>query len=177
MYVFEIFPWEPYQILYRVFFFPTQTLPFALLYYFCPHFRILSVIANMLEDLFGRGLWNKSVSNLFHFVNWVYRWKLQNRWKKCYYRFVNSAIKDLDSLCLARFWLCFLSFERSLVKDGWTGFKVREELAYLYKILHNCSLNFSCFVPYCPLCPIEVQCSGLVTDSNMPKYRPPQWMD
>lgn len=51
----------------------------------------------MLDDLFGRGLWNKSVNDLFHFENGTYRRKLQNRWKKCYYRFANSAIKDIAS--------------------------------------------------------------------------------
>lgn len=51
--------------------------------------------------------------------------------------------------------------------------KAREELAYIRFFIIALKL-FSCFVACCPLRPIEVQRSGSVADSNMPKYRPAQ---
>lgn len=55
-----------------------------------------------------------------------------------------------------------------LLRDDELVLKVREEIAFLRFFVITFKL-FSSFVACCPLHPSEVQCSGLVTDSNMPQ--------
>lgn len=89
---FKIFPWKPYQPF--LIFFPMQySIIFVQILQYCPQYKILGYA--------GRPLWKRIseqiCTNLFHVENGMYRRKLQNRWKKCYYRFANSAIKDIAS--------------------------------------------------------------------------------